>query len=439
MKILIIGAGISGLTLALRLHRIGVDVEIFESVKEIRPLGAGINLLPHATRELAEIGVLDELVDVGVETSSYNFYTPSGKLILSDARGKNAGYSWPQISIHRGLVQMVLLDKVKNIIGSEKIHYSHHLIKYEQDNFSVRVYCGNKNNNDKLKCYQGDAMIACDGINSVVRKKMHSNKNDLNYSGVTMYRGLTYMNPYLDGKSMLSFGHWDLKLIVYPIEHPNIENGKQLLNWVAEVRGKKMINKADWSREAKIDDFKDYYHDWNIDFLDHNALFNNAEKILEFPMVDRDALPNWSEGRVSLLGDSAHPMYPIGSNGACQAILDVTAIVKYIEINGKNIVAAFKAYEKERIGPTAAVVESNRKLGPEYILEMVHQKCGKNNGGECTCGDRVECIGQQKLKETFELYKFVAGFEKYSLKDKGEIVISQSLKSTHVIVPKEKS
>ena len=349
-------------------------------------------------------------------------------MILSDARGKNAGYDWPQLSVHRGLVQMVLLEKVKKTIGSEKIHYSHHLKQYEQDEVSVRAYCGDKNNKDELKCYQGDAMIACDGIHSIARKKMYPDEGELKYSGVTMYRGLTYMDSYLDGKSMLSFGHWDLKLIVYPIQSPRMEDGKILLNWVAEVRGKKMINKADWNREARVEDFIDHYSEWNIDFLDHNALFTNAEKIMEFPMVDRDAVPSWSDGRVTLLGDSAHPMYPIGSNGACQAILDVTALVNQIEKEGDNIVKAFKAYEKERIEPTSAVVESNRKLGPEYILEMVHQKCGKSNGGECTCGDLVECIGQPELRETFELYKVVSGFEKYSLKEKGEIVISHKKK-----------
>jgi len=423
MKILIIGAGISGLTLALRLHRIGVDVEIFETSSELKPLGAGINLLPHATRELAEIGVLDELIDQGIATSSYNFYTPNGKLILSDKRGIEAGYEWPQLSIHRGSLQMILLDKVIKTIGENKIHYSHHLKRYEQDDASVRGWFGSRDNHSDTKCYQGDALIACDGISSVARTQMHPNEGGLKYSGVTMYRGLTYMPPYLDGKSMLSFGHWDLKLIVYPIMPPRDSDNKLLVNWVAEVRGKENIDKADWNKTASTDEFLDYYHDWNIDFLDHHELFLNAERIMKFPMVDRDALPNWSDGRVTLLGDSAHPMYPIGSNGACQAILDVTAVVNHIEKN--SIVDAFKAYEEERIGPTAAVVESNRRLGPEYILEMVHKTCGKNNGQKCTCGAQVECIPQPELRETFELYKMVAGFEKYSLEDKGEVVINR--------------
>jgi len=422
MKLLIIGAGISGLTLALRLHRIGIEVEIFESADEIKPLGAGINLLPHATRELAEIGILDELIKVSVETSSYNFYTPSGKLILSDKRGKNAGYDWPQLSIHRGQLQMILLNKVIQIIGADKIHYSHHLTKYKQDTDSITIYCGN-NVNDNIKSYRGEAMIACDGIRSAVREIMHPNEGELKYSGVTMYRGLTEMKPYLDGKSMLSFGHWNLKLIVYPIQPSSASNGNQLLNWVAEVRGKKMLNKADWNKQASIEEFIDYYRDWTVDFLDLDTLFHNAGKIMEFPMVDRDALAYWSDGRVTLLGDAAHPMYPIGSNGAGQAILDVTALTNHVAANADDIISAFKAYQQERIEPTAAVVESNRKLGPEYILEMVHQKCGKQNGKECTCNDKVTCISQDELRENFELYKIVSGFEKYHLKDKGNIVI----------------
>ncbi|KGJ97565.1 FAD-dependent monooxygenase [Colwellia psychrerythraea] len=412
MKILIIGAGISGLTLALRLHKVGIDVEIFESVKKIKPLGAGINLLPHAVRELAAIDITDDLIKGGVETSHYNFYTPQGRQILSDVRGRNAGYDWPQLSIHRGLVQMVLLDKVKQVIGADKIHYSHHLKKYEQTASLVTIHCGDKDSVDNFKCYQGDAMIACDGIHSVVRKKMYPQGDELKYSGITMYRGMTYMKPYLDGKTMLSFGHWDLKLIVYPID---TKSEKPLVNWVAEVRGKKMIDKADWNKEAKAEDFIDDYSDWDIDFLDHNALFKNAEKIMEFPMVDRDALPSWSDNRITLLGDAAHPMYPIGSNGACQAILDVTAIVKHLDINRDNIAKAFKDYEQERIQPTSAVVASNRNLGPEYILEMVRQKCGTDNDNKCTCGDKAPqgyCISQDELRDSFESYKVVSGFTK---------------------------
>jgi 2-polyprenyl-6-methoxyphenol hydroxylase-like FAD-dependent oxidoreductase len=405
MAVLIIGAGIAGLTTALSLHQIGVECRVFESVGTIEPLGVGINTLPHAVRELTELGLAEQLAATAVPTAELAYYSQRGQLIWSEPRGLAAGYNWPQFSIHRGELQMILLAAARERLGTERIVAGHHLAGWEATEAGVRACFINRRSGARLGEATGELLIAADGIHSAVRDTLFPNEGPPLWNGSILWRGVSRTKPFLTGRSMIMAGHEFQKFVCYPISCR-----EPLINWVAErkLRPDHQWRREDWNRVGNVDEFLPHFENWRFDWLDVPDLIRAAGRCYEYPMVDRDPLEQWTFGRVTLLGDAAHPMYPIGSNGASQAILDARVLTREIHAHGTTE-AALHAYEAERRPATAAIVLANRKNGPEQVMQTVQQRAP--NGFA-----RIEdVLSAAELEEAAAGYKRIAGFNKDAL------------------------
>src|SRR6478736_7347919 len=362
MTVLIAGGGIGGLTLALSLHQIGVPVRVFESVPELRPLGVGINVLPHAVRELIELGLHDRLDAHAVRTKELAYFSKHGKPIWSEPRGIEAGYKWPQFSIHRGTLQQILLDAAAERLGSENILTSHHLSSWAETENGVRAEFIDKATGKAVGHHDGALLIAADGIHSAIREKLSPDEGPPIWNGRILWRGITTSDAFLSGRTMIMAGHEILKFVCYPISKEADASGKFRINWIAErhMPPTYQWRREDYNRTAKLDEFLPWFENWTFDWLDVPGLIRNCPQAYEYPLVDRDPIPQWSFGHVTLMGDAAHPMYPIGSNGASQAIIDGEAITQELTA-GDDPEMALQRYEQRRLPPMARIVESNRR------------------------------------------------------------------------------
>jgi 2-polyprenyl-6-methoxyphenol hydroxylase-like FAD-dependent oxidoreductase len=407
--VIIVGAGIGGLTLGLALHACGIPCRIFESTAEIKAVGVGINLLPHAAKELAALGLEPALAKVAIATTDATFFNRFGQLIYQEPLGLAAGYEHPQFSIHRGDLQMVLLEAFLARAGSDRLVTNSHCIAVEQDESGVGVVFSDGPSGTVRRTVRGGVAIACDGINSALRKQFFPGEGDPRYSGVNMWRGVTRWKPILSGASMVRAGWLSHgKMVIYPIR-PQGADGLQLINWVAEIETP-TYRKRDWNRPGAIADFIGAFADWNFDWLDVPAFIRAADQVLEFPMVDQEPLPRWSFGRVTLLGDAAHPMVPRGSNGAGQAILDARALVAAL-LEHDDPVAALAAYEKQRLEATTRIVLTNRSNPPDAILREVFQRTNDQPFGRID-----DVISREELVAMSEGYKRIAGYSKEALR-----------------------
>ena len=402
MRVIIAGGGIGGLTAALALHAAGIEAEVFEATAEIKPLGVGINILPHAVRELTELGLGDALAATGIATRELRYISAHGQEIWREPRGLAAGYRWPQYSIHRGRLHMLLLAAARARLGAARIHTGRKLARVTQDAAGATAHFADGTT------ATADALVAADGIHSAVRAQRHPDEGAPPWKGAVLWRATSVAPPFLGGATMIQCGHHELKFVCYPIA--DNADGTQLINWIAErvLPADAGWNREDWNRAGRVEDFAPFYDSWRWDFLDVPALMRRAGAVYEFPMVDRDPLPRWSEGRVTLLGDAAHPMYPIGSNGASQAILDARVLAMHLA-RGATVQAGLAAYEATRRLPTAAITLANRGLGPDLILQEVHQRAP--NGFT----KLHDVISEAELRQTADWYKQLAGFDPISL------------------------
>jgi 2-polyprenyl-6-methoxyphenol hydroxylase-like FAD-dependent oxidoreductase len=399
-EVLIVGAGIGGLTLALTLHGVGIPCRVYETSAEIQPIGVGINVLPHAAKELAALGLRDVLVSSGIATGESVFFNRFGQLIYREPAGVAAGYDVPQVSIHRGALQMLLLDAVRERLGPDSVLTGYRCVGVEQDEAgAVAMFAGR----DPVR---GTAVIACDGIHSAVRKQFYPNEGPPVYSGYNMWRGVTVWPRFLTGASMVRAGWLATgKMVIYPI--CDLDDGKQLINWVAEIETPAHLDR-DWNRRGRLEDFLPAFADWHFDWLDVPAMIQAADAVLEFPMVDQDPLTRWTFGRTTLLGDAAHPMVPRGANGAGQAILDARAMADCLV--SADVPAALTRYEALRLPPTTNVVLTNRRNPPDAILREVYERTGDKPF------TRIEdVIPEVELRAITDRYKTVAGYDKKAL------------------------
>jgi 2-polyprenyl-6-methoxyphenol hydroxylase-like FAD-dependent oxidoreductase len=400
--ILILGGGIGGLTLALTLHRAGIPCTVFEANAEIRQVGVGVNVLPHASAELAALGLRPALEAVAVQTKDAWFFNRFGQLIYREPLGEAAGYPHPQFSIHRGDLQGLLLRAALERLAPGSIVTGKRFVRLTQDDTSATAHF------EDGTTATGTAAIGCDGIHSTLRKQFFPLEGPPRYSGCNMWRGVTRHKPFLSGAPMVRAG-WLAhgKMVIYPIRNNIDDEGNQLINWVAEVDTPEHLDR-DWNRKGRLEDFLPWFEAWKFDWLDVPALLRSAEVVLEFPMVDQDPLPRWTHGRATLLGDAAHPMVPRGSNGAGQSILDAVSLAKHLSAVGP-IVHALELYAAERLPATAAVVLQNRANPPDAILREVWSRTGDKPFHSIE-----EVIGQDELQAITGGYKKVAG---YTLED----------------------
>jgi 2-polyprenyl-6-methoxyphenol hydroxylase-like FAD-dependent oxidoreductase len=410
MHIAIVGAGICGLSLALNLHKRGLECRVYERAPELTELGVGITLLPHAMREFAELGVAGQLLAAGIENLESCFFNRFGQLIYKEARGKFAGYAHPEVGIHRGRLHMILYRAALERLGPDCVRTDHHCTGIEQDEDGARVFFRSASTGDKLPPVRADAVIACDGIGSAIRKQYYP-ADDVAFAGINSWRGVTRRKPILTGRSYLRIGSiLTGKIVIYPIVDNVDGDGRQLVNWMAEIQQDALHKKNDWNRPGRLDDFIHLYESWRFDWLDVPALIRGADVVLEYPMVDKDPVERWTFGRVTLAGDAAHPMYPRGSNGAAQSAIDARTLADALakHADPREALAAFEAQRREA---TAQVVRTNRAHPPDFINIKVEELVGDK-----PFDDLDKFITQDELRALSEQYKRVAGF---SLSDVG--------------------
>lgn len=373
LDIAIAGGGIGGLASALTLHQAGFSPTVYERSDAITELGVGINILPHAISQLADLGLLDALDDIGIRTRELIYKTTTGQDILRQPRGTWAGYDVPQYSIHRGKLQKCLADAVLNRLGPDAIRTGHRLDKFTQNEEGVTAHFATSTGLQNTQC---GVLIGADGIHSTVRKSWHGEQGPPSWQGIVMWRGACWSKPFLDGQTMIIAGGMQSKLVLYPIYNDPEREGETLMNWVicANVAtGQDALpHPDDWSRRGDLAEVMAHVTGKiDIHEMDIPALIRGTDEIYVYPMCDRDPLDRWTHGRVTLLGDAAHPMYPVGSNGASQAILDAVALARHLKDSG---VAGLETYDAERRVATADIVRANRKGGPERVIDLVEDR-----------------------------------------------------------------
>jgi len=388
----------------MALHAKGIDVQVYEGVQQLQPLGVGINVLPHAMAQLDRLDLLPTLLPLGVKTGELCFFNQQGQLIWREPRGVDAGYPVPQLSVHRGRFHMALLAEARARLGEERVVSGHAVRGFaEQADGRVAVHVVPRDSDTGFDDV-GDVLVAADGIHSTIRAIFHPDEGMPQWSGNILWRATTRTKPFLTGRSMFMAGHLPHKFVAYPLTEVG-DDGMCTVNWIAELdrRHIGLSKREDWNKVGVLDDFLPRFEDWVWEWLDIPGLVRGAETVFEFPMVDRDPLDRWTHGRVTLLGDAAHPMYPIGSNGASQAIIDAFTLADLLADTG-DIDAALQAYDADRRPKTAAIVMSNRQHGPERMLDIAYERAPEG------FADVLDVFADGEREAIAAQYKQVAGF-----------------------------
>lgn len=415
MTVLIAGAGIAGLTLALTCHQLGIPARVFERSKSIKPLGVGINLQPNCVRELLELGLSGALDAIGLQTREVAYFTKYGKQIWAEPRGLAAGNAWPQYSVHRGQLQNMLYQAVLERLGPKAVVNGTSLQSHEcMDN---KVIARFQSDEAQYTVAEGSVLIGADGIHSAVRSNFYPDEGPPKWGGAVLWRGTSLAKPFLNKACMAMIGHEFQKFVAYPLNTPDPETGKALINWIAELKfdPDAAWRTEDWNRSGKLDDFLPAFESWEFDWLNVPELIKCADEVLEYPMVDRDPLPRWTFDRATLIGDAAHAMYPIGSNGASQAIIDTRVLGLQLKQLGLNE-HALMAYEAVRREATNAIVLANRGNGPDQIMEIVEQR---SRGEPAEPG---QLISDEELQRHAAHYKSVVGLSIAELNARPSII-----------------
>ncbi len=416
MTVLIAGAGIGGLALGLSLHQLGIPFRIFEAVAELRPLGVGINVQPHAVREMHDLGLAEALDATGLQTEEVAYFSAQGGRIWAEPRGRFAGYDWPQYSIHRGRLQMLLHDTLIARAGSGVLVTGAAVTDWSGRDAGVEITLTDRASGRVTGRATGAVLIAADGINSTIRARLNPAEGPAHWAGVMMWRGVSEGPRFLTGRTMAMAGRKARKFVCYPIR--DLPDGRCLINWIADLGFPPDHDWArqDWNRQGDKSDILPHFSDWRFEWLDIPALIESASALWEYPMVDRDPLPHWTRGRVTLLGDAAHAMYPIGSNGASQAILDARILARELRDRGVGT-AALQVYEALRREPVNALVLANRGDGPDKVLDVVAERAPDG------FADISEVMSRTELDAEARRYKAIAGMDIEALNARGPLVL----------------
>jgi len=406
MRVMVAGAGIGGLTMALSLHAAGIEVEVFEATPKVDALGVGINLQANAVRELTELGLADALASEAIETGELAYYNRHGQLIWSEPRGRDAGYAWPQYSIGRGALQRILFEAAVARIGAHNIHTGHHLAEFTQDDAAVRARFIDRATGTFRAEATADVLVGADGIHSAVRRQLYPHEGAPVYSGRLVWRGAVVAPPYLGGRTMAVFGHRDQRAVLYPIARA--PDGNVLVNWIAMLAEDLVDPQQNWNQLVPKERFIGHFEAWRYPWADLPALVARTDEIFEFPELDRDPLPRWSHGRVTLLGDAAHPMPAVGSQAGSQAVVDARVLAYQLATEG-DAVAALAKYEAIRLPELNAIAARNRNLGPTIVLQLAEERAPQG------FADIDEVIPRAELEEISRSYKLGAGFDAQAL------------------------
>lgn len=400
--VLIAGGGIGGMALALTLHQIGVPCRVLEAVTDLQPLGVGINLQPNAVRELYDLGLDAAALDgIGLPAREWALVGRNGREVYAEPRGLAAGYRWPQYAVHRGHLQMLLLRLVRERLGPDAVCLGHRVTGYRQDAHGISALI-EKRDGQRLEL-EGRLLVACDGLHSAMRAQMHPTQPPIQWGGAIMWRGTSPGVPVRTGASFVGLGGMRHRLVFYPISAPDA-HGLATINWVAEITVDNSggWRQGDWNRRVELSEFIHHFEGWNYGWLDVPAMLRGAREVFEYPMIDRDPVPTWVDGRVALLGDAAHVMYPVGSNGASQAIVDARVLGACLLQHGVEP-AALQAYDQRLCGPISELVLRNRGAGPFGLLGIVEERCGG-------VFDDIETVVPRAEREAFMArYKQAAG------------------------------
>ena len=399
MSVVVAGGGIAGLSLALTCHEIGVDVCVYEAVAELRPLGVGINLQPNAVKELYQLGLEADLREIGIEAEEWALLFYGAHPIWAETRGTMAGYRWPQFSVHRGQFHMRLLERVRERLGADSVVSDARFVRFENKGEHVTSHF--ERTGGETFSVDSELLIGADGIHSRVRAQMHPDQGDVNWNGAVMWRGVSRAAPPRTKNSFVFVGGIDQRFICYPVE-PLDAAGETLLNWIAELRlDTTQVDQSDWNRPAQASAFMGEFQDWDFGWLDVPDIVARAEGIWEFPMVDRDPVDRWTDGRVALIGDAAHAMFPHGSGGASQSIVDTRVLGAVLEAHGPTE-AALVAYESRLLDPVNEIVMRNRGEGPIGVLLDIEARIA--------AGETIEeAIDEDAVAAFMARYKEAAG------------------------------
>ena len=402
-KIAIVGGGIAGLALALGLHRHGIAAQVYEAAPAIAEIGVGITLLPHGMREIAALGLADQVLAAGIENRESAFFNRFGQKLFGEPLGKLAGYAQPEVGIHRGKLHGILLAAVRERLGSNAVAVDHQFVGLDQADAGVTLHFKATSDSSARPSVTADVVIACDGVNSAVRRLFYPDET-VAFTGINTWRGVTRRKPILDGRTYLRVGSIKTgKIVIYPIVDDIDGSGDQLINWIAEIETDK-TRRNDWNQPGDRADFLPIYESFKFDWLDVGQLIRDADAVLEYPMVDKDPVEQWTFDRVTFAGDAAHPMYPRGSNGSAQALIDVRTLADLLAAHNDPC-SAFAEYEAERRPATARVVQTNRTSPPDIINLKVEELVGDR-----PVDNLDDYISQDELRALSERYKSVAGF-----------------------------
>jgi len=389
--------------MALTCHELGLPVIVHESVSQLQPSGVGINLQPNAVRELYDLGLETQLDQIGVPAKEWALVGRNGNDVWAEPRGLDAGYLWPQYSVHRGRLQMLLYEEVLRRLGPNAVTTGSRLLSYESHDDNIRVSF--QSGSGKVTSIEGSVLVGADGLHSAARHQMRPNEGPPVWGGPVMWRGTSEAVPIRTGASFVLVGKLDQRFVCYPITHPDPSTGLATINWIAELTydTSQDWGDSDWNREVPIDKFLGEFEDWAFDWLDIPALIRGASTVYEYPMVDRDPIENWVDGRCVLIGDAAHVMYPVGSNGASQAIVDARVLGAAMQQLGVSV-AALKSFESAMLQDVNELVLRNRGAGPIGILGLVEERCGG------VFDDIEDVIPREEIEDYMARYKAAAGF-----------------------------
>jgi 2-polyprenyl-6-methoxyphenol hydroxylase-like FAD-dependent oxidoreductase len=403
--VLIAGAGIGGLSVALTLQQIGIPCVIFESVSDVKPLGVGINIQPNAVRELYEMGFGQDVLDtIGLQAEEWALVGLNGNDVYAEARGLKAGYHWPQYSVHRGKLQMLLYHAAQQRLGSAAIRTGQKVTGYRQHADGKGVTVLLESRTGIRSEMSGSLLIAADGLHSAVRKQMYPEQPPIQWGGAIMWRGVTRGKPIRTGASFVGLGTHRQRVVFYPISAPD-HTGFADINWIAEITMDKSNGWRDgnWNKRVRHEDFVHHFDNWNYDWIDIPTMLRGATEVFEYPMIDREPVPTWHDGNTVLLGDAAHVMYPTGSNGASQAIVDARVLGAAMLEHGVNA-KALQAYDAQLCAELSQLVLRNRGAGPFGLLNLLDERCGG------VFDDIDAVIPKAERDEFMHRYKSAAGF-----------------------------